>query len=38
MTFLHWKNYKKKSILLKTTFEIALFFIKEVREQINGLG
>ena len=33
MTFLLWKNYKKPCIILKTTFEIALFPIKEVREQ-----
>ena len=34
MLLLHWKKlYKTLHILLKTTFEIPLFFIKEVREQ-----
>ena len=34
MLLLHWKKlYKTLHILLKTTFEIPLFFIKEVHEQ-----
>ena len=33
MTFVHRKNYKKYCILLKSTFEIPLFHIKEAREQ-----
>ena len=32
--FVHWKNYKKHCILLKTTFEIPLFFLKEVGDPI----
>ena len=30
MTFLHWKNHKKYSILLKITFEIPFFLIKKL--------
>ena len=33
MTFLHQKDDKKHCILVKTTFEICLFLIKEVSEQ-----
>ena len=32
MTFLHWKNYKRHCILLKATFTIPVFLMKEVHE------
>ena len=34
MMFVHWKNYKKNCILLKTTVELPLFLISEVDEHI----
>ena len=37
MTFLHWRDYKKSWILLKTTFEIPLFLIKELHDSCFGL-
>ena len=38
MTFLHRKGNKKHCILVKTTFEISLFLIKAVSEQIAPLN
>ena len=37
MTFLHYINYKKCSILLETAFEIPVFLMKEVREHTAAI-
>ena len=37
MVFLHWRNYRKRNMLLKTAFDIPLFLMKEVCEHTAAI-